>query len=229
MSVDSDVQKLDPGAVVELLELDTTNFDGGEILRWCNHVAETGNDVVFDGITYYRFTYKAEGFERSSESKQPRPTLSVVNVTGLVGALAKELNDLVGAKLIRRRIFVKYLDAVNFESGINPIADPNARFPDEIWFIDRKAAENGIFIEFELASSLDLSGVMLPRGQVVQNTCPWLYRGAECGYTGPAVARSDDTPTSVLAEDKCGKRLSSCQLRFVNEPLNIGAFPGVGR
>lgn len=229
MSVASDVQKLDPGAIVDLFELDTSPISGGMTLRWCNHVNELGNDVVFDGEVYTRLPVQASGFEKTSDGKQPRPSLSVANVSGLVGALARELNDLVGAKLIRRRIFVKYLDPENFVSGVNPISDPNARFPDEVWFVDRKASENGIFIEFELASSLDLSGVMLPRGQVVQKTCPWLYRGAECGYTGPAVAREDDTATAIDAEDKCGKRLASCELRFPNEPLNFGGFPGVGR
>lgn len=229
MSISEDVQELSPGNIIDMFELDTTGAGGAVVFRWCNYVNELGNDVIYDGESYARLPVEASGFERTGDSKQPRPRLRVANVTGLIGALAKEVNDLVGAKLTRKRTFVKYLDAVNFASG-NPLADPNARFGDEIWFIDRKSSENGFIIEFELSSSLDLTGVKLPRRQVVQNVCPWLYRGAECGYTGPAVAKIDDTPTSNLAVDECGKRILSCQLRFgANGVLNFGAMPGAGR
>lgn len=62
--------------------------------------------------------------------------------------------------------------------------DPTAFFPDDVYYIDRKSNENKQFIEFELASVLDLAGVKLPRRQIIQNICPWKYRGAECGWTG---------------------------------------------
>lgn len=229
MSINSDVQKLAPGEIIDLFILDTTEIGGDNVFRWCNFVNELGNDVVFDGDTYARFPIEATGFERTSDSKQPRPRLRAANVTGLIGALAKEVDDLVGAKLTRIRGFVKYLDAVNFSGG-NNLADPNATFPNEVWYVDRKSSENGIFIEFELASSLDLSGVRLPRRQVVRDTCVWKYRGAECGYSGGPVAQADDTPTSVSSEDRCGKRISSCELRFgAGQPLPFGSFPGVGR
>jgi lambda family phage minor tail protein L len=123
---------------------------------------------------------------------------------------------------------MKYLDAVNFTSG-NPLADPNVHFPDEIWTVDRKAAENGVFIEFELSAAFDISGVMLPRRQCIQNMCTWKYRGPECGYTGLNYYDKFDQPVGSLAQDVCAKKLSSCEVRFgVNNPLPYGGFPGVG-
>jgi phage-related protein len=118
----------------------------------------------------------------------------------------------------------------NNSSIINNIhADPNVYFPDDIWFIDRKSAENPIFVEFELAAAFDVLGVKLPRRQCIQNTCTWKYRGPECGYTGGAIATKNDLPTNVLADDVCGKRLSSCKIRFGNNSqLPYGGFPGVG-
>lgn len=227
--ISSDVQKLAAGEIIDLFELDTTPIGGGTVFRWCNYVNEKNLDVVYGGQTFARLPVEATGFERSGDAKQPRPKLRAANVTGLLGALLKELDDLIGAKLTRKRTFVKYLDAVNFNGG-NALADPNARFGDEIWFVDRKSSENGIFIEFELASALDLSGVKLPSRKVVQNVCPWLYRGAECGYTGGAVAKLDDSFTNLMSEDKCGKRVLSCELRFgVSNPLPFGGFPGVGK
>lgn len=227
MSIKTDNQSLAPGSVIDLFELDATGIDG-DLLRWCNDVNELGNDIVWNGNTYSRMPIQAGGFEKSGSGQQPRPTLSAANVAGLISALTRDLDDLIGSKVTRRRTFVKYLDAVNFAAG-NAQADPNVSFPDEIWFIDRKASENGIFINFELASALDLAGVMLPHRQVIRNVCTWTYRSAECSYSGGAVADANDNPTSVLADDVCGKRIKSCGLRFgTSAVLPYGGFPGVG-
>lgn len=70
---------------------------------------------------------------------------------------------------------------------------------------------------------------MLPRRQCVQNVCPWQYRSAECGYTGGAVADKNDQATTDVAQDRCGKRLTSCRLRFgAFAELPFGGFPGCG-
>jgi len=226
--ISSDVQKLNPGSLVELFELDATAI-GGDVLRWHSGVNELGNDVVWKTLTYSRFPVQASGFERSGKGTLPRPKITVANISGLIGAMARGLDDLMGAKVTRRRTFLKYLDAVNFTGGINAQADPNVAFPDEIWFVDRKSAENGVFIEFELSAAFDVRGVKLPRRQAIQNVCPWVYRSAECSYTGGAVATKNDVATGVLALDVCGKRLVSCKLRFgENNPLPFGGFPGTG-
>ena len=71
-----------------------------------------------------------------------------------------------------------------------------------------------------------MEGVQLPRRVITQNFCQWRYRGSECGYTGGAVADATDRPTGDIALDVCGKRLASCQLRFANQSLPFGGFPG---
>lgn len=226
--IESDVQKLDPGQMVVLFELDATAI-GGDVLRWHSGVNSLGNDLVWNGETYSRFPVEASGFDRSGKGALPRPLLKVANVSGLIGALARANDDLMGAKLTRRRTFAKYLDAVNFPGGVNPQADPNCAFPDEVWFVDRKANENGVFLEFELSAAFDVRGVKLPRRQCIQNVCPWVYRSAECGYAGGPVADISDAPTSDAGSDQCGKRLDSCKLRFGTfSALPFGGMPGVG-
>jgi hypothetical protein len=69
-------------------------------------------------------------------------------------------------------------------------------------------------VSFELASKFDLAGVMLPKRQVIANICQWKYRSTECGYTGTDYYNINDEPVNTLAEDKCGKQLSSCAARF---------------
>jgi len=228
MAIASDIQTLAPGALVDLFELDASAL-GGVVTRFHAGVNALGSDVVWDGDTYTRFPIEAEGFEWNGQGTIPRPKIRAANANGLIGALARELQDLVGAKLTRRRTFVKYLDAVNFPGGVNPTADPNCGFPDEVWFVDRKSAENGLYVERELSAAFDVAGVALPRRQCIQNVCTWRYRSAECGYTGGAVADKNDVATTDPAKDACGKRLNSCKKRFgTYNKLPFGGFPGVG-
>jgi hypothetical protein len=96
----------------------------------------------------------------------------------------------------------------------NPTADPTAEFPREIYYVDRKIIETRDVIEFELAAVFDLIGVRAPKRQCVSNVCQWKYRGPECGYTGNAYFNTNNQPVTSLAQDACGKQLSSCELRF---------------
>jgi len=63
----------------------------------------------------------------------------------------------------------------------------------------------------------------------VQNICPWRYRSSECGYTGTAYFNANDQSVTTLEQDVCGKRLSSCKLRFGEfAELPYGGFPASG-
>lgn len=421
MSISTDIQSLSPTAIVEVFELDTTILtdEAGTLgIKVYMHSGTNGlgGNVIWQGIEYNAFPIEVEGFERSGKGTLPRPKIRMANITGLVGALAHDYADLVGAKVVRRRTFAKYLDSANyppaynlllqsngfhtstwakvgsivtpnialnpvlngfidaakleesnstnfhqvvqdvnlevnteytysmyFKAGTrryaylkvqtkdadqnhyatfdlntgkytvfdgctpsvlsmgsgwyrcsmtfnstdaignpcklmagvntitgaplsyqgstgffiyawggqiekspyftdyqpvgatflaNPYADPNVHFADEIWYIDRKSAETGVLIEFELSAAFDISGVKLPRRQCIQNTCTWEYRSAECTWVPGALFTKNDLPTTDPTKDACGKRLTSCEVRF-NPPgqsnqLPYGAFPGVG-
>lgn len=227
-----DLQSLTPGSIITLFELDTSDAGEANLFRFHAGVNELGNDIVWNGDTYVRFPAEASGFEKRSSGTLPRPKIKVANVTGLLGALVHELDDLVGAKITVTRTFLKYLDAANFADG-NDQADPSQYIDREIWTVDRKSTENPVFIEFELAAAIDMPECKLPRRQVIQNTCTWLmiggYRGPYCGYNGGPCANRNDQPVTSMAEDQCGGRLASCKLRFGEfEPLPYGGFPGAG-
>jgi lambda family phage minor tail protein L len=220
----ADLPKLAPGAVLELLVLDCTAL-GGAVYYLHNGVNEWGRDVVWQGQAYSRFPLEASGFERRGQGTQPRPSIRVANVSGLVGLLVRQSNDLVGASVVRIRVLARYLDAVNFLAG-NPTADPTVELSREVWVIERKVSENKLLVEFELASAADIIGCRLPRRQIIANSCPFIYRSAECGYSGGAVATLNDVATADLAQDRCSKRLSGCKLRFgTTGVLNFGGFP----
>lgn len=227
INLTGEIQKLEPSAVVELFELDATNC-GGPVLYF--HAGTNGllQPVVWKGVTYTPFPLQATGFDLSAKGQLPRPKLTVSNAAGSVSVLLLQYNDLSGAKITRRRTLVRFLDAVNFSGG-NPDADPEAGFIDDVYFVDRKSAESYDLVEFELAASLDLQGVMLPRRAIIQNSCSWKYRGTECGYTGTAYFTYGDVPTTDAEQDVCGKRLSSCKCRFgQTSVLPFGGFPAAG-
>jgi lambda family phage minor tail protein L len=71
--------------------------------------------------------------------------------------------------------------------------------------------------------------VRAPKRQCIANICQWVYRSTECGYTGSSYWDANDNVVGTLAADVCGKRLSSCKLRFgATSELPYGSFPGIG-
>ncbi|MGF6986552.1 lambda family phage minor tail protein L [Paraburkholderia atlantica] len=230
MLIHDAAQELSPGAEIELFQLDLAEL-GGEVVLFhagTNNLPIPGS-VIWQGLPYERFPVKATGFEYKAQGTLPRPVFTASNVIGVISAMCRIYGDIVGARVIRKRTLARFLDAANFVGG-NPTADPNESFPDEIWYVNQKTREDFEVVEFELATKMDVEGVQLPRRQVIRNHCPWRYRGDGCGYGGPPVADVNDIPTGDPANDVCGKRLSSCRLRFGNYGwLPFGGFPGASQ
>lgn len=221
--ITSDIQGLEPGARVELFELDATTIAGGELLRF--HGYQQAASIWWQGNEYTAWPIKTEGFAKTSEGRQPTPRLSVGNVDGSISSLCIMFDDLVGAKLTRHVTLGQYLDAANFAGG-NPSADPSQEFPPDVWFIEQKTGETNEVVEFELSSALDFQDAQLPRRQIIANLCPFTYRGAYCGYVGTNKFDVNDNPVTDPALDVCAKRLSSCKKRFGStNVLNFGGFP----
>jgi lambda family phage minor tail protein L len=230
-SIYADLSALAPDAIIELFELhyDNTLHGSTDILRWhAGSNADVTGNITWNGNDYARLPVQAEGFEYTNGGTLPRPTLAVANLNGAVTAILLGVNlttpgnDLTGAKVKRIRTLKKFLDG---ESA----ADPYATFPVEEWFIDRKANESRDVVSFELASKFDLSNKELPNRQVVANICQWQYRSSECSYTGSDYFDVNNNSVGTLAQDACGKRLSSCKKRFgENGELPFGSFPGAG-
>jgi lambda family phage minor tail protein L len=227
-AIASEIQKLAPSSVIELFVLDLALFGQGPV-RFHAGTNALQQRVVWQGNAYEAFPIEVEGFEFNGNGQVPRPRLRVANVTGTITALVLTYQDLIGAKITRKRTLAKYLDAQNFPGALNATADPSAEFADDMYYVDRKSRETRDVVEFELAASFDLEGVSLPRRQIVQNVCPWRYRASECSYTGTSYFDANDQSVSSSAQDICGKRLSSCQARFgQNAELPFGGFPAAG-
>lgn len=226
-----ELAKINPSAIIELFELrlDSTLHGSSDIYRFhAGANADINGNIVFGGSPYVRIAIKGDGFEYTNTGTLPRPTLSISNLDGTMTTLLLLVNattagnDLGGAEVRRIRTLKKYLDG---ESA----ADPNAQWPQERWFVDRKSSESRDQVTFELASKFDLAGQKIPKRQVIANVCQWKYRSSECSYAGSNYFDVNGNTVSTLAEDVCGKRVSSCKLRFGDTAeLPFGSFPGAG-
>jgi lambda family phage minor tail protein L len=222
----SELQSAAPSAIIELFQLQLNVAQHGVNETHYFHSGSNLNangQIVWAGQTYLRWPIEASGYEYNGQGQLPRPTLRIANVMGgTITALIKTLpNGLEGAKVSRIRTLARYLDAVNFPGGVNPLGtpDPTAEFPREVFYIDRKATENIEVVEFEMCAAFDLAGVRAPKRQCISNICQWAYRGPECGYVGNAYFDANDNPVGTLAQDVCGKRLSSCEARFLQQRI----------
>lgn len=230
-TIRSEMQSLSPSALIELYALDMTNTVSGGILYFHAGTNALSGPVVWQGQVYTPWPIETKGFDLTTDGALPRPRLSVANTGGLFSGEIQANDDLLGCMLVRKRTYARFLDAVNFPGGVNPEADPNKFAPDEQWFIDQKVSENRYIVEFDLASPFDLMGIQLPYRQVIKNSCPWQYRGSECGYHGPFFDKNDLPGTALT--DTCPKLLNSCKKRMGQNQapytLNFGGFPGATR
>lgn len=233
MSFNAEIQQLEQSAKVELFTLDISRIAPTlpieqQILRFTAQTNELGEAVVWQGNSYLAYSIEATGFDISANGQPPRPSLKAMNLGGVLTDLCLAYDDLVGAKLLRQRTRARFLDAVNFANG-NASADPNAHYPDELFYVERKVTEETVFIEWELRWCFDLSGVAIGR-PIIQNTCPWLYKSAECSWIPSAGHYYDNTDTACAAgSDACSHSLTGCQLRFgAKAILPFGGFPAAG-
>ena len=163
----SEVQKINPSAIIELfvLELDTALHgnnsglpDPSETNVYRFHAGSNLNangQIVFAGKAYLRFPIEATGFAYQ-RGQIPRPKLVISNALGTISALLQSVNlvtrgnDLTGATFTRIRTMARFLDAVNFPGNSNPLGTPDstAEFKRQVYIVDRKAAENRNAVEF---------------------------------------------------------------------------------
>ena len=179
----SELQSINPGSIIELfsIELNTALHGSNTIYRFHNGANLKANgEVVWAGNSYLRFPIECSGFEFGSTGTLPRPNITVSNILGTITAIMNDVNkntvgnDLNGAKFIRIRTLARFLDAVNFDFNTNPFGtpDPTAEFPQEIYFLDRKANENRNVVTWEAQSALDLVNVKLPKRVATRTIFP---------------------------------------------------------
>ncbi len=209
-----------PDTLIELYEVEAgpgmgiKRFHAGKIVD---------KNIIFDGFSYPCLPIEADGFESKGDGTLPRPRLVVGNPDGIISDLIKRQDDMVGNKFKRIRIFLKFLDAVNFPESDNPFGTPDsdARFDDDIYIFNRKVSENKYYIEFELISPLEVENYKLPARLMIANYCPWRYRGIGCRY---GQRYNDKGPeTALKKQEDWGKKIFSPE--FFSPDRDVGGVP----
>jgi lambda family phage minor tail protein L len=237
MPIKLDVQKLEPGQRVRLVEVDCTEFNG-PVMHFHNYNVEytqaellaaqtagtelTPKKITWKGQAYDCWPYDIDGIELDGTGSTASPNLTVANVDSTISSLCLALNDLAQAKVTIHITFQHYLDG-------EPGADPTQEFT-QVWYIDRKTNEDNVSISWSLSNPADTTGKLIPARQI-HGICYWMlqgqYRGADCGYTGTAYFDADGNSVANPALDRPSGLLSTCcKVRFgASNPLPFGGFP----
>ncbi|EKI6442666.1 phage minor tail protein L, partial [Salmonella enterica] len=220
----NEAAKLTQSARITLWEIDLTQ-SGGDRYFFCNEANEKGEAVTWQGQKYDVYPVEGSGFEMNGKGAAARPSLKVSNLYGMVTGMVEDSHSLVGATVIRRIVYARFLDAVNFQSG-NQEADPEQESVSR-WVIEQCSDLTAVSATFVLATPTETDGCVFPGRIMLANTCTWIYRSDECGYTGPAVADEFDNPTADPAKDACSRCARGCALR--NNTGNFGGFLSINK
>lgn len=159
--------------------------------------------ILWQGVSYMPIPLETSDFETKGDNSLPRPKIKIANVDLIFSQYLKVFDGLLNAKVVRHRVFAKYIDAENFpELGYNPFGDSDSSkgFQEEIFYINRKTAENQAMVEFEMVSSLELENIVIPRRVVLASYCPFTYRGDCCGYKSTQnFYDKDNNPLTILS------------------------------
>ena len=186
---------MQPTAVLELFRIFPDKVNKPTLFLGFHGGSEFDKSITWQGVEYLPVAIEPEGFDILGDGKLPRPKIRIANRNYLVTNFLQNYKDLINAKVVRKKVQVKFLDDVNFEGG-NPFgaADSKAELANETWVMGRKTQESKIFVEFELNSPLDLENFSVNSRSVVAKFCGWQYRGEGCRYEGFPVQREDGTP-----------------------------------
>ena len=222
-----EVAQIETNVPLELYEVDLTSI-GGDVFRF--HAGKNGRlqDVTWQSKVYSAYPVQVTGFEMKSSGTSSRPKMIFSNLEALLTGINNDFNDALGAVVTRRQVMEHSLDAINFPNG-NPQADPTREVVRR-YIIEQCDEETAEFVSYTLALPSETDGALIPARVILADICPWIYRGADCSYTGGPVADDRDQPTTDPAKDKCGKHLASCRLRFERpESLPFGGLPGANK
>jgi lambda family phage minor tail protein L len=188
-----------PSAVVNLYRLYYDTLQEPEnFFPFNNGTNGFNGSIIFGGTRYLPIAAEIDSTETNIQQRISRPKIKISNTQGKISLLLRRKNELRNAKIVIIKTLVKFLDAENFDSGVNPygISDPNAIISREEFVVSQKVGENKEMVELELTYPFDLEGFNIAGKTIISNYCTFQYRGKGCNYCGPPIAKADDSSFS---------------------------------
>lgn len=218
-----------PGALLSLYELDSRFIAAnGQLFRFHPGVNGLYQPVVFNSLTYTPFPIEVTEMSVPGNGGVPRPKVRASNVKGFLSQFLLTGGDLVGARFVRRLVYARFLDAVNFPGSVNPYGtpDPTAAYDDEVYYVNRKVSEGPEMVEFECVAPFEIGNVRLPNRPLLATICPFKYLDGEtCGYTGvPVSDRFGKLFTAAVVDGGYGFTLSNAGTWAPGPTYNVGDY-----
>lgn len=161
------------------------------------HASRNGIDgyIYWQGIKYIPYNVESTQWEVKADQTLPRPKLILSNKNLLVSTLLNKYKNLNNCKVIRKVTYARFLDNKNFPNNRNPYGEENfyAGLPDQKYYVSRVISQDLERVEFELVTPLEIENVKIPNRKIHSQRCAWVYRGMGCQYSGPPVAKQDNT------------------------------------
>ena len=164
---------------------------------------QIGGSITWQTQNYLSWPLETVGFGSKGDNSLPRPRIKLNNFELAVSKYLKTYNNLIGAKIIRKRTFVKFLDDANFSNGKNPyydlatnttLANSDSHLPDQTFYVNRRVSETKDVVELELSTVFELDNVFLPNRNVYSKYCTWNYRGNGCRFNNEPKTTSNSQP-----------------------------------
>ena len=229
-AIEDVVQDFSPGNRIELFDVDLSALvidgDAAMVLHVTPN-ADSDYQVYWNNVYYVPVPMSASGFDLGSDGKPPQPTITVGNVAGVLNPFIWPTQDMLGATVTRTLTLARYIWG-------HPDQDYSKFMRRDVYVVEQKVRQGPEGVEFRLVAGFDQDGRRAPARQVFADVCLYRYRtwngssfdAGTCPYTDTNYWTRRDISTTA-ANDRCGKRLNSCKLRFPTDPLPTLAFPGV--
>lgn len=227
------LQRLYPGSIITLIEVDATKF-GGQIYRMHSEnvrytpeelleAQKTGvlppKEIIFRGNAYGARPFGISGIGFTGNGKAEKPKLTLSNLDSRISAMIRSYNGMMQAKVTIWITAAELMDeAGNVEDGA---------YRKLVYYVERPSMVNKSIAEFELTSPYDMDGIMIP-ARITQSVCYWAQRnwyrsGKGCGYNGQRMFDKDNNSVTDPSLDRCAGTPTACKLRFgENNPLDFG-------
>lgn len=233
MSFENVLQKLYPGEILTLVEIDGTKF-GAQVYRFHGEniaftpaeilAATNGGElkpktITFQGNEYGARPFGISGIEFNGNGKAGKPQLALSNIDSRVSALCRSYNGMMQAKVT---IWVTQKGLMKPDGTVEA-----GDFRKLVYYVERPNYADQNIVRFDLTSPYDMDGIMIPP-RITQSVCYWAQRnwyrsGKGCSYNGPRMFDKDNNPVTDPSLDSCAGTVTACKLRFgPNNELDFG-------
>lgn len=164
MTIAQDAQAQVAPDYIELFILDLTAIPGlGASIYYLT--PSSGTSVIWNSQTFIPWALNIEGIDISADGAPSRPKLNIGNLDAnkLIGSLAFQYSDIIGASVTYIRTFSTYLGGAGSIS-MSPLK----------YTISKKLGHTRQSISFELRTPIDRERAYLPNRQMLKSDFPGL-------------------------------------------------------